>query len=130
MAELQGIAADICRVVQQVNSAWQTGQCDNLVELFHQRAVIVDGAHQRLAVGQGECVASYRAFVASATVEHYAEGPATVDEFGGTGVVSYPFEMRYTTGGKTFTEAGSDCLVLRHGAAGWQVVWRQLVWRG
>lgn len=114
--------------VQRLNAAWRLQQLDSLPPLFHERAVIVDAAHQRLAVGRAACVESYRAFVTSATVEAYEAGPPTVDQFERSAAVTYPFEIRYTTQGKTYTEAGTDCLLLERSATDWVVVWRQLIW--
>ncbi len=98
--------------------------------LFHDRAVIVDSTHQRLSLGRDACVESYRQFVTAAKVEEYGEGEPTIDVFGAAAVVVYPFTIRYELNQHTYSETGSDCLVLeRGGAAGWVVVWRQLVWR-
>jgi hypothetical protein len=116
-------------LVQRLNAAWRSQQLDTLAALFHERAVIVDGVHQRVAVGRAACIESYRAFVASATVEDYREGPPSVDEFEDCAVVTYPFEICYTAQGKTYNEAGTDCLLLECSTAEWVVVWRQLVWR-
>lgn len=115
--------------VQRLNAAWRLQQPDALPPLFHERAVIVDAAHQRLAVGRAACVESYRAFVASATVHEYTEGVPSVDEFDGCAVVTYSFEIRYAAQGKTYNEAGTDCLLLERSTTDWVVVWRQLTWR-
>jgi hypothetical protein len=122
-------AAEPWAVVQRLNAAWRLRELDALPALFHERAVIVDAGHQRLATGRAACVESYRTFVMSATVEAYQEGPPTVDRFEGSAVVTYPFEIRYSTDGQTYTEAGTDCLLLEWSTAGWVIVWRQLIWR-
>jgi hypothetical protein len=116
-------------VVQRLNEAWRTNRLEALPALFHEQAVIVDATHQALAIGRAACVASYRAFVASAGVEAYTEGPPTVALFGAAAVVSYPFRIRYTMGERAYEETGSHCLVLTREASGWLVAWRQLVWR-
>jgi hypothetical protein len=116
-------------VVRRLNEAWRTGRFERMPALFHEQAVIVDAAHQPLAQGRTACVESYRGFVASAAVEEYAEEAPTIARFEGTAVVSYPFRIRYTIGGQSYHETGSDCLVLTHAPSGWLIVWRQLVWR-
>ena len=76
--------------MQRLNAGWRLHELDALPALFHERAVIVDAAHQRLAMGRAACVESYRAFVTSVTVETYQEGPPTVDRFEGSAVVTGP----------------------------------------
>jgi hypothetical protein len=129
MSVLAAASSDPWATVQRVNAAWRHRQVDALPPLFHERAVIVDGGHQRLAVGREACVESYRAFVASATVEEYTEGTAVVDEFGSCAIVTYPFEIRYTVEGRVYSEAGTDSLVLDSSTGPWVVAWRQVVWR-
>jgi ketosteroid isomerase-like protein len=129
---MRGREADAAAVrdgVRALTRAWRTKQLDLLPALFHERAVIVDVTHGRLAVGKEACVESYRAFVRMADVEAYDEGEPVIDLFESTAVVVYPFQMRYRSGGQSYTESGSDCLVWERGPQGWQVVWRQLVWR-
>lgn len=124
-----GGAPEPLELVRLINAAWRGNYLDELPRYFHERALIVDQAHQPLAVGRDACVESYRAFVASAKVEEYTEGNANVTRFRSSAVVSYPFEIRYTMEGKSHSEAGSDCLVLERAPEGWVVVWRQVVWR-
>ncbi|HEU5305453.1 MAG TPA: nuclear transport factor 2 family protein [Gemmatimonadales bacterium] len=129
MSDLTDAGSEPWRVVQRINTAWRTNQLEALPALFHEQAVIVDAGHRPLAVGRAACVESYRAFVTSATVESYSEESPAVARFGATAVVSYPFQVSYTTGGLRYSEVGSDCLVLTRGAEGWVVVWRQVIWR-
>ena len=130
MTRLTATETEAWRVVQRVNEAWRTNRLEVLPALFHVDAVIVDATHLPLAVGRAACVDSYRAFVTSATVEAYTEGAPTVTLFGAAAVVSYPFQIGYSIGGQTYSETGSDCLMLVRGSQGWLVAWRQLVWRG
>jgi hypothetical protein len=129
MSGVNAAETEAWSVVQRLNEAWRTGRLEVLPALFHEHAVIVDATHQQLAIGREACVESYRAFVTSTSVRAYAEETPTVDVWGCTAVVSYPFRIRYTVGERSYDEAGNDCLVLTRDTSGWQVVWRQLVWR-
>lgn len=125
-----GEQATVWSVVQQLNRAWLTGDLAGMPALLHERAVIADANHQRLCVGREACVESYRQFVSAAKVEAYTEAEPAIELFGAAAVVVYPFTIRYELNGRSCAESGSDCLVLeRGGAAGWVVIWRQLVWR-
>lgn len=118
MSKREADVADVRDGVRTLNRAWRTTQLDLLPALFHDRAAIVDGAHGRFAAGREACVQSYRASVSSADVEAYDEGEPVIDLFGAAAVVVSPFRMRYRSGGQSYTESGSDCLVLERGSGG------------
>lgn len=117
------------QAVERLNAAWRDGRVDELSALFHERAVIVDARHERLASGRAACVESYSVFATSASIDRFVQQPPRIDLFGSTAIATYAFEIDYTVGGADYREAGVDCLVLDRSPAGWVIVWRQLVWR-
>jgi uncharacterized protein (TIGR02246 family) len=55
-------------IVQRINRAWQDGDAESLIELFHHEVVVVHPRFEGRTRGREACVASYREFAANATV--------------------------------------------------------------
>jgi uncharacterized protein (TIGR02246 family) len=118
---------EVWEVVRRINAAWLERQPGRLLDLFHDRIVIVDVGGRRLGVGKDTCADSYRSFCDQATVTHYHESNPQVDVFNSVAVVGYHFEIEYTMEGKTSRETGRDVFVLEKENGRWLAVWRQLV---
>ena len=117
---------EVWELVRQINAAWQGGQPERLLELFHDRMAIVGTSGNRYGVGRLACVESYRNFIASAQVTLFEETDPSVDVFKTVAIVCYRFEIEYVMGGETHKETGCDTFVFEHSGGKWLAVWRQL----
>jgi ketosteroid isomerase-like protein len=118
---------EVWEVVRRINAAWVERQPERLLDLFHDRIVIVGPDGQRFGEGKAACVGSYRDFCMSALVAFYRESDPQVDVYDAVAVVSYRFEIEYTIEGKIHRETGRDLFVLEKESDRWLAVWRQLV---
>jgi ketosteroid isomerase-like protein len=116
--------ASAAEVVEAINSAWTTGQVDELASYFAPDMVIVGPGYQPLARGVDACVASYRDFLRVSVVHHYHQSALSVHQADPVAVVTYGWEMDYEQGGQRSREAGTDLFVLRREGDRWQAVWR------
>jgi hypothetical protein len=114
-------------VLTAVNHAWSSGRLEDLECLLHPRSVIVGPDLTRLADGRGACVASYRDFLAAVTIHKFEVRDVQTEEYEGTAVVSYGYQISYDSGGEQHDDDGRELLVLVSTEHGWQVVWRQVV---
>jgi hypothetical protein len=118
---------EVWEVVRRINAAWLDKETDRLLELFHDRIVIVGAEGRRYGEGKTACVDSYQSFCEQAAVTLYHESDRQVDVYSTVAVVGYRFEIEYTMGGKTARDTGRDLFVLEKENGRWQAVWRQLV---
>jgi ketosteroid isomerase-like protein len=114
-------------VVRRINAAWLERHTERLLDLFHDRVVIVGAGGQRMAEGKVACIASYRSFSDHASVGLYRESEAQIDVYDRVAVVSYRFEIEYTTAGKTSRMTGRDTFVLEKDGRRWLAVWRVVI---
>jgi hypothetical protein len=120
------VQQEVWETVRQINAAWVGGQPERLLELFHDRIVIVSSAGQRYGEGKAACVDSYRSFIDSAKITLFRENDPQVDVYDIVAVVGYRFEIEYTMNDKANKEAGRDTFVLERVDSRWLAVWRQL----
>src|SRR5262249_43485996 len=106
--------------------AWLEKQSERLLDLFHDRIVIVGADGQRFGVGKDACAESYRSFSEQASVTFYQESDRQIDVYSTVAVVSYRFEIEYAMEGKSSRETGRDIFVLEKEGGRWLAVWRQL----
>jgi uncharacterized protein DUF4440 len=119
--------ASPAEVLTALNEAWVSGRLEELEHLLHPRSVFVGPDLTRLAEGRAACVASYRDFLAAATVHEFEERDARVDEYDSTAVVSYRYRISYESGDNQRDEEGREALVLAKAEHGWQIAWRQVL---
>jgi len=118
---------EVWDIVRRINAAWLDNQPEKLLELFHDRMVIVGSGGNRYGEGKDLCVDSYRSFIQSAKIAHFHETDPRVDVFDTVAIVSYGFEIEYTMDNKTLREGGRDTFVLERFGGQWLAVWRQMV---
>jgi ketosteroid isomerase-like protein len=111
-------------VVESINSAWRSGQTDDLANYFAPDMVIVGPDYEPFARGADACIASYRDFLRASVVHDYEQAKVAVHESGPVAVVTYRWEMDYEQGGRRSREAGTDLFILRRDGERWLAVWR------
>lgn len=118
----------ILKIVERLNAAWPAGQFDELVAIFDPGVVLVafsPAGEQRL-VGREAVIQSYRDFVEQSVLHRFELEQPELDVFGTTAVAVCPYSIDYEIGGRRWSGAGRDLLVLHEGDEGWKVVWRSL----
>jgi hypothetical protein len=120
---------EVWEVVRRINTAWLERQPDRLLDLFHDRIVIVGPDGQRFAEGKAMCAASYRGFCELASVAFYHESDPQVDVYHAVAIVGYRFEIEYAIEGKVNRETGRDLFILEQVDGRWLAVWRHVVSR-
>ena len=116
------IEREVWHTVQALNRAWTEGRVEELRDYFHKDMVAVTPTERERLVGRDECLASWRGFVASVTIESWNDHEPQVQVYGATAVVTYYYELRCRTGGEVLHLAGRDMMVLVREAARWWVV--------
>ncbi len=117
----------VAATVHRLNQAWLHRRFAEMPPLFHEHAVITAPGHALRTEGRAACVQTYVDFLGRAEVTHYEEAPLAVEVWGDTAVASYRWVMGWQAGGREFSEAGRDVLVLQRRGRAWVVVWRTLV---
>jgi hypothetical protein len=114
-------------LLRALNDAWAAGRLLDLEPLLHPRSVIVGPDLTRLSDGRDACIASYRDFLAAATVRAFEERDVRAEEYNGAAILSYTYRIVYESDGEQHDDEGREVLVLVRGETGWQVAWRQLL---
>jgi len=122
-APLQSVRA----LIERLNDAWLAGRYDELEPLFHPAVVVVGSGFAGRVEGRAACIQSYCDFGAAARVEAFEPGDLTIEVWGATALVQYPFAIGYVLGETRYDEKGRELLVLVQEAGEWQVAWRTLV---
>jgi ketosteroid isomerase-like protein len=117
-------AAEVERLVRDLNAAWREGRIEDLGRFFHERVAMAPPGGASRRVGRERMVDSFREFLAAAKVHDFETLDLQVDLFGPTAVASLLFRIRYDMQGQAYDEKGQDVLVLNHDGDAWRIVWR------
>jgi ketosteroid isomerase-like protein len=117
----------IKEMVRGITAAWRDGRLDDLHRFYRTDVVFVHPGFGGRVEGGDPCVASYREFLATATVHEYHEGEPTIDIFDDAAVAVTSFTIDYELQGARHHEKGHDVLILTRNEGGWRVAWRTLV---
>jgi ketosteroid isomerase-like protein len=113
--------------VLSLNAAWREGRFDDLRNFFHPDAVIAAPGFATRVTGRDAVIASYREFVAAATIEALDVAEPAIDVWGDTAVATVSFSIVYSMNGKRYDEHGHDVLVFQRAGGEWLIVWRTLI---
>jgi ketosteroid isomerase-like protein len=117
----------IKEMVRGITASWRYGRFDDLHRFYRPDVVFVHPGFGGRVEGREACVASYREFLATATVHEYAEDEPAINVFGDTAVAVTRFTIDYELQGARHHEKGHDVLILTRDTDGWRVAWRTLV---
>jgi hypothetical protein len=110
-----------------INRAWLAGRVDDLAPALHPEIVMALPGFGGQVRGREPFLAGFRDFVENATLEDYREHDQQVDLIGGTGVVTFTYEMRYARGGERYRVTGRDLWVFQQQGTRWIAVWRTMM---
>src|SRR5271168_3592254 len=100
----EGAAAAMCRI----NQAWLDGQVQDIAPLVHPEIVMVFPGFAGRQQGREAFLAGFRDFRQSTTIQEFHEHDRQVDVAGGTGVVTFRYDMVYERSGKRYCSTGRD----------------------
>jgi uncharacterized protein (TIGR02246 family) len=123
MQETQDHIRDL---VTQINAAWTAGRPDDLASYLREDVVFVQPGFQVRTVGRDACVASYKEFLAQASVHTYEESDVTVDVYSNTAVLTYRFAITYSMEETRYADTGYDIFVFVREDGAWRAAWRTL----
>ena len=112
---------------RRINDAWVTSDVTDMRDFLDPDVVFVQPGFAGRAEGRDAAIASFREFVAGATLHAYAESDLSIDVRGHSAVVSYRFEIEYTLKRKRLRESGRDLFVFNRTGTRWRAVWRLLL---
>jgi len=118
--------AEVRKVVERINKAWQQKKFAGLGECFHEDVVIVGPGYAEFGRGRDQCLESYREFATNAAVLSYAESAHSLRVWETAAVYTYAWKMTYKREKGPRQESGSDQLVFQSGPHGWQLIWRYI----
>jgi ketosteroid isomerase-like protein len=120
---------EVSIALRRLSESWRNRRYDELLDCFHDSAVMaLPGLSERI-VGRDALVESYREFMDRSTLDSYSEALATIETFENTAVAHFQWEMVWTSGGKQDRSSGRDLFVFaREPESGrWKAVWRTML---
>lgn len=111
----------------RLSEAWRNARYDELAAMLDEHVVMALPGFTGRVEGRDALVEGYRQFLTRATITHYDEGPAEVEVWGDTALVTCRWEMRWLDAGEENRAAGHETFVFRRPAGGeWRAVWRTM----
>jgi len=116
----------VASTLDRINRTWREGRIDEMSSFLHSDVVMAYPSFAGRLQGREEFVATFRGFLAEASVREFSETDRQVDVAGNTAVATSRFEMVYERSGKRYRSTGRDFWVLQREEEKWLAVWRTM----
>jgi ketosteroid isomerase-like protein len=118
-------AADVARVLDEINRAWTEGRASDLVESFDENVVMVLPGFDARIEGRD---ALFEDFCRNARLLGFEESDRQVDVRDSTAVANFAYVVRYERDGNAYHATGRDLWIFHRFDDGqWRAVWRTML---
>lgn len=118
------------QLVHTINRSWIERDFAKLGKHLVPDCVLVAPDFKGRINGRAAFVKTYEEFMSRSEVHEFKESELSADVFGEMVMVTYRFDMTWTSGGARNTVAGHELLAFVRSDAQWKVAWRTQVPRG
>jgi len=115
------------RAMSRINESWLAKRVEDLGPLLDEHIVMILPGFAGRVQGRDTLLAGFRDFCDNAQVHEYTEDDTQIDVAGGTGVVTFRYQMVYERGGRKYRATGRDLWVFARRATEWIAVWRAML---
>ncbi len=117
-------------LVHTINQAWIERDFAKLGKHLVPDCVLVSPDFKGRIIGRAAVVKTYEEFMSHSQINEFKESELAADVFGEMVMVTYRFDMTWTSGGARSTVVGHEMLAFVRSDAQWKVAWRTQVPRG
>lgn len=114
-------------LVHTINRSWLDRDFAKLGKHLVPDCVLVAPDFKGRISGRAAVVRTYEEFMARADVHEFRESELAADVFGEMVMVTYRFDMTWTSNGARRTDAGHELLAFVRSDGQWKVAWRTQV---
>ncbi len=117
-------------LIHNINRAWLDRDFPRLSKHLVPDCVLVAPDFKSRISGRAAVVKTYEEFMGRAEVHEFRESELAADVFGEMVMVTYRFDMTWTSNGARRTDSGHELLAFVRSDAQWKVAWRTQVPKG
>ena len=112
------------KLVNHLNHCWLNKQFEEMEELFHKEAAMLQPGDTHKKVGRELMIEGYEEFMDSAHVSDFKVNDLDIEVFANTAVAYYTYRIHYRVESTNYDESGSEVLVFNYRNDRWVIVWR------
>lgn len=121
------MAKDIERFIEQFNTAWITGDIEQLEPILDENVVFVLPDFKAELQGKERCLQTIRDYVDNTQTREFRVTGKSIRVWPECAMVTVDYYIEYSIQGNSYSENGKEVWTLLNRSGVWKMAWRALV---